>query len=88
MDELTARRQDGIRGRQISTGELRARLQRLIPLKLTEPVLAVDGTYHFEAGQHVMAQYWGAGQVMLSPVFLEAGPPVMVIAHNIKAELL
>lgn len=74
-------------GREISNGELRARLQRVVPLKLTQPVLGLDKKMHFRPGDLVVAQYWGVGQVMITPARLEAGPPIMAVAHDIHAEL-
>jgi len=78
---------DRMTGRQVTTGELRARLQRIIPLRLTAPVVGLDGYSHFGTGTVVYAQYWGGGQVLLTPARLEGGPPIMAVAHDIKAEL-
>jgi hypothetical protein len=74
-------------GRIISTGELRARLQRIVPLRLRGPVMGLDGRFHFDDGELVVSQYWGSGAVMLTPVRLEAGPPIMAVAHDVRAEL-
>lgn len=65
----------------LSTGALRAILQRITFLRLTE-----DHGPGFTAGTVVAAQYWGAGQVVLTRY--PDGHTMTPVAHQVHGELI
>jgi hypothetical protein len=72
------------RSRNIGTGEMRALLQPVRFLYLTEPAQTLNGPDHFKKGDHVAAQYWGNGVVRLTRVDAN-DDSVSVLAHSVHA---
>jgi hypothetical protein len=68
-----------ISGGVFTTGELRAALQKLVFLRLTD-----DHGPGFGEGTIVAAQYWGAGKVVLTR--FPDGATITPVAHQIHGE--
>lgn len=67
-------------GKDFTTGALRAHLQRIAFVRLTESIGAIA------AGTVVAAQYWGNGQVALTSFPL--GVVEVVVAHDVHGTWL
>jgi hypothetical protein len=68
-----------VSGDVFTTGELRAALQKLVFLRLT-----ADHGPGFVEGTIVVAQYWGAGKVVLTR--FPDGATITLVAHQIHGE--
>lgn len=70
--------------REITNSELRARLQPTLLVQLTGPVEVRPGHWRFAAGTLVIAQFWGAGQIILNPVDPQDFPAAYVYTHALQ----
>lgn len=67
-----------------TTGDLRAALQPVVFIELTEPI--DDDPDGFSAGTRAAAQYWGQGRVKLTRI--PDGHTVTPVAHKITGKWL
>lgn len=69
---------------EITNSELRARLQPTVLVRLTAPIEVRPGVFRFAAGTVVMAQFWGAGQIVLNPTDPADFPAAYVYTHALQ----
>lgn len=69
--------------RKLDTNELRAMLQPARLVRVDAPVKTVTGRERFEAGDLVIVQYWGGGQIAVTPVNPRKGPMAWARAHDV-----
>lgn len=68
-------------------GELRARLQPMVMLRILAPVESKKGMLRFSTGDLVMAQFWGGGSIILNPVRMEDQPSGWFFTHSLDGKV-